>query len=70
MEYFHKFDNEALRAQNRFLWGQLVMIGGGVCGLAAAMMLTRDGHDVTVLERDNAPVPESAAGAQNLFRPG
>lgn len=42
---------------------KIVMIGGGVCGLAGAMMLTRDGHDVTVLERDNAPVPESAAGA-------
>src|SRR5881227_1078474 len=42
---------------------KIVMIGAGVCGLAAAMMLTRDGHDVTVLERDNAPVPESAAGA-------
>ena len=42
---------------------KIVMIGGGVCGLAGAMMLARDGHNVTVLERDNGPVPQSAAGA-------
>ncbi|HZS03980.1 MAG TPA: DUF4231 domain-containing protein [Blastocatellia bacterium] len=29
MPYFRRFDNNALRAQNRFLWGQLVLIGGG-----------------------------------------
>jgi 2-polyprenyl-6-methoxyphenol hydroxylase-like FAD-dependent oxidoreductase len=34
-------------------------LGGGVCGLAGAMLLTRDGHEVTVLERDAAPVPDS-----------
>ncbi len=39
------------------------MLGGGICGLATAMMLARDGHDVTVLERDGDPVPESAAAA-------
>jgi 2-polyprenyl-6-methoxyphenol hydroxylase-like FAD-dependent oxidoreductase len=35
------------------------MLGGGVCGLASGLMLARDGHEVTVLERDAAPVPES-----------
>src|SRR5690349_21285459 len=33
------------------------MLGGGVCGLVAGLLLRRDGHEVTVLERDTAPVP-------------
>ena len=38
---------------------KIVVLGAGVCGLAAGMMLRRDGHDVTVLERDADPVPSS-----------
>ncbi len=38
---------------------RVVVMGGGVCGLAGGMMLARDGHEVTVLERDAVPVPES-----------
>jgi len=37
--------------------GKIIIAGGGMCGMAAAMMLADDGHDVTVLERDPAPPP-------------
>jgi 2-polyprenyl-6-methoxyphenol hydroxylase-like FAD-dependent oxidoreductase len=39
---------------------RIVVLGGGVCGLASGLLLARDGHEVTVLERDPDPVPESA----------
>ena len=36
---------------------RIVVIGGGLVGLSSAMLLARDGHHVTVLERDPAPPP-------------
>jgi len=42
---------------------KITVLGAGVCGLATAMLLGRDGHDVTVLERDPAPVPKSSNDA-------
>ena len=42
---------------------RILVLGGGICGLAAGMMLARDGHEVTLLERDAAPVPESIEDA-------
>ena len=37
-----------------------VVIGAGVTGMATALALARNGHDVTVIERDAGPVPQSA----------
>src|ERR1043166_5976787 len=42
---------------------RIVIAGAGVRGLAAGLMLHRDGHEVTVLERDSAPLPESPEDA-------
>ena len=41
----------------------VLIIGGGICGLGTALLLARDGHDVTLLERDAAPPPDSADDA-------
>ena len=37
----------------------IVIVGGSVTGLGAALALSNDGHRVTVLERDSTPMPES-----------
>lgn len=36
---------------------RIIVVGGGVIGMSAAMLLARDGHEVTVLERDPAGAP-------------
>jgi 2-polyprenyl-6-methoxyphenol hydroxylase-like FAD-dependent oxidoreductase len=46
---------------------RITVLGGGMCGLAAAMLLARDGHDVVVLERDPAPVPDTLEGALDAW---
>ena len=38
----------------------IVIIGGGMCGLLTGMLLADDGHKVTVLERDLAEPPDIA----------
>jgi 2-polyprenyl-6-methoxyphenol hydroxylase-like FAD-dependent oxidoreductase len=43
------------------------VLGAGVCGLACGMMLARDGHDVTILERDEGQVPECPEEAWELW---
>jgi 2-polyprenyl-6-methoxyphenol hydroxylase-like FAD-dependent oxidoreductase len=37
----------------------VLIIGGGMCGLGTALLLARDGHAVTVVERDAEPSPGS-----------
>ena len=43
----------------------IVVLGAGLGGLASALLLARDGHQVTVLERDGA---EPEGEAEELWR--
>lgn len=38
----------------------IAVVGGGMAGLLAALLLSRDGHRVTVYERDDTDLPETA----------
>src|SRR5262245_9723545 len=37
----------------------ILIVGGGICGLGAAMLLARDGHEVPVPDSGPDPVPAS-----------
>lgn len=49
---------------------RVVVVGGGVAGLATALLLGRAGHDVTVVERDDTPMPATADEAFDWDRRG
>jgi hypothetical protein len=52
----------ALWHRDSYYWGgmsKILVLGGGVIGLSMAIMLARQGHDVTVFERDSEPLPGS-----------
>ncbi|MCW2604744.1 MAG: NAD(P)H-dependent glutamate synthase small subunit, partial [Pseudonocardiales bacterium] len=51
----HAFDDHSIRPQipSSRTGKRIAVIGSGPAGLAAAQQLTRAGHDVTVLERDD-----------------
>src|SRR4051812_45383599 len=52
------------------LMARIIVIGGGVVGMCGALLLGRDGHDVTVLERDPAPPPDAEAAWTDWERKG
>jgi len=49
---------------------RIILVGGGVVGMCGALMLGRDGHDVTVLERDPAPPPDPETAWTDWERKG
>jgi len=49
---------------------EVAVVGGGVAGLGAAVALARSGHTVTVFERDDTPMPQSADEAFEWDRRG
>ncbi len=47
---------------------RIVVVGGGLIGLATAVMVAKQGHDVTVLERDPDPLPNSPCDAWSSWK--
>ena len=44
-----------------------LVIGAGICGLGTALLLARDGHEVTVVDRDTSPLPDSPRDAWDMW---
>jgi 2-polyprenyl-6-methoxyphenol hydroxylase-like FAD-dependent oxidoreductase len=49
---------------------RIVVVGGGISGLGTALACARDGHRVTILERDDTPMPADAHAAFEWTRTG
>jgi voltage-gated potassium channel Kch len=64
------FDNAACAVASYGRGMHVIVVGGGVSGLGSALVLARQGHDVTVVERDDTPMPSSADDAFEWDRRG
>jgi len=49
---------------------RVIVLGAGVVGVACAYYLALDGHEVTVLDRNNAAASETSYGNAGLVSPG
>jgi D-amino-acid dehydrogenase len=49
---------------------KIIVLGGGVIGIATAYYLAEDGHDVTVIDRQAEAASESSFGNAGLVSPG
>lgn len=49
---------------------KVIVIGAGIGGLTAALALSRTGHDVVMIERDDTPMPDDVEGAFGWDRRG
>ncbi len=49
---------------------RIIVVGGGIAGLGTALACARAGHEVTVLERDDTPMPRDPDAAFEWQRTG
>ena len=49
---------------------RIVVVGAGIGGLGSALALARAGHEVTLVERDDTPMPADIEGAFDWVRRG